>query len=264
MAEFLEEFGIVDSNDENVPSQGNNLNAKVLDLDHAWQTEVNSPEILPYRDELIDGHDGIMDLLRSQKGAIEVQKDEMDSGDSNADAAFTLSFYEVDYERTTYSLTRYLRARLLKIEKHLDYILQQSMDLLSEGEKDFASNLSNLNADYRQDQMVDKIVQEVSNYNKNKQNEEEHVRLDSNSKLLKLLKITDMLIDNSEPNLNGYVFCVSNEEGGINIDNGAEGGSSTLEKSPLLDDPNSSSGEVQLRMYRSIKEFVHQEKIYLL
>lgn len=244
MADFLEEFGV---GEENAYSQGNNLNAKVLELDHAWQTEANSPEILPYRTELIEEeHTGIMDLLRNQKGAIEVQKDEMDSGDSNADAAFTLSFYEVDYERTTYSLTRYLRARLLKIEKHLDYILQQSMDLLSEGEKDFASNLSNVNADYRQDQMVDKIIQEVGNYNKNKQNEGEHVRVSNN---LKQLKITDMLIDNSKPNLGGYVFCVSNEED-INIRDAD--GSSQLEK-----------GEVKLLKYDKVKNFVHDEKVYL-
>lgn len=70
--------------------------------------------------------------------------------DANEEVSFTLMIYEMDVERVRYSLARYLRARILKIERSLEYILSNIdiMDRLSVTEKQFASKLDRLNSNY--------------------------------------------------------------------------------------------------------------------
>ena len=59
----------------------------------------------------------------------------------------------MDMERARYSLTRYLRTRILKIEKGLEHILSniEIMDRLSTEEREFASKLNNLNNSFFED-----------------------------------------------------------------------------------------------------------------
>lgn len=65
----------------------------------------------------------------------------------------------MDIERVKYSLNRYIRARLLKIEKNLEYIVSnpEQMERLSTNEKYYASKLSNLNNDYFEDNVTKKF-----------------------------------------------------------------------------------------------------------
>lgn len=60
---------------------------------------------------------------------------------------FVVSLYQMDIERVRYSLARYFRTRLLKIERNLEYILSNIdvMDRLSMSEKEFATKIQRLN-----------------------------------------------------------------------------------------------------------------------
>lgn len=70
--------------------------------------------------------------------------------DAREQEHFVLSLYQMDIERVRYSLARYLRSRVLKIEKNLEYILSNIdvMDRLSMNEKVFATKLNNINNTY--------------------------------------------------------------------------------------------------------------------
>jgi hypothetical protein len=61
-----------------------------------------------------------------------------------------VSLYQMDIERVRYSIARYLRTRILKIERNLEYILSNIdvMDRLSMNEKVFATKLNNINNTY--------------------------------------------------------------------------------------------------------------------
>ena len=70
-----------------------------------------------------------------------------------------MSLYEMDIERVRYSLARYFRTRLLKIERNLEHILANIdlMDRLSVNEKVFASKLHNLNNGYFDDNVSNRF-----------------------------------------------------------------------------------------------------------
>lgn len=112
-------------------------------LNKAWRTEVHSPTILPYREELIDGvkgeFPGFLKKLRVQQDLLE--KNFRD------DLYFTTTLYQMDIERIRYSVTRYLRTRLLKIENNLEHILNVDLslkDYLSKRELNFALELDKI------------------------------------------------------------------------------------------------------------------------
>jgi hypothetical protein len=67
----------------------------------------------------------------------------------------------MDIERVRYSLARYLRTRILKIERNLEYILSSIdvMDRLSMNEKIFATKLNNLNNSYFEDNVSNRFQQ---------------------------------------------------------------------------------------------------------
>jgi hypothetical protein len=70
--------------------------------------------------------------------------------DAREQEHFVVSVYQMDIERVRYSLARYLRTRILKIERNLEYILSNIdvMDRLSMNEKVFATKLNNINNTY--------------------------------------------------------------------------------------------------------------------
>jgi hypothetical protein len=70
--------------------------------------------------------------------------------DAREQEHFVVSLYQMDIERVRYSLARYLRTRILKIERNLEYILSNIdvMDRLSMNEKVFATKLNNINNTY--------------------------------------------------------------------------------------------------------------------
>lgn len=58
---------------------------------------------------------------------------------------YTLTLYQMEMERVKYSIARYLRTRLVKIEKNLNYIVEtpDALEKLSPQEQQFATELNN-------------------------------------------------------------------------------------------------------------------------
>lgn len=102
---------------------------------------------------------------------------------------FTTTVYQMDIERVRYSLSRYLRSRVLKIEKCLEFINSHMdvFDRLSDEEKVFASKLNTLNNSYFEDVVATRLVAEAREY----------------------YESSDDRVKNAEPSFQDFVFCKS-------------------------------------------------------
>ena len=133
-------------------------NEGISQLNDVWRTEVNSTEILPFR----------TDLVRIIKANLDRQQDVIDRRVDNKDETeyFTTTLYQMDIERVRYSLSRYLRSRIIKIEKCLEFIVGNTdvYDRLSDEEKVFASKLNTLNNFYFEDVISTRLSQRAREY----------------------------------------------------------------------------------------------------
>jgi hypothetical protein len=122
---------------------------EIIQLNNAWQTEVHAPEILPFREELVEE---ISEQLQRQQTVIDEKVD-------NPFEIFTAGLYQMDIERVRYALSRYLRTRILKIEKMLETIVSRVdvLDNLSKHEKIFAAKLNNLNNSYMEETFFNRL-----------------------------------------------------------------------------------------------------------
>lgn len=146
-----EHFAKMDLDFDSSQNTGYVLNDSLIALNKAWSTETNAIEILPYKDEVVQE---LQEQLEQQQENID-QKIE----DGIEEEYFVVTLYQMDIERVRYSLARYLRTRLLKIERSLEYILSNIdvMDRLSMQEKEFATKLSNLNTSYFEDNVTNRF-----------------------------------------------------------------------------------------------------------
>ena len=163
---FLKEFGLGDDvPDAEILHRDEGLGAYVtIDVEKladTWRTEASAPDILPYEGELVDR---IQSHLDTQTADIENLLE--GTGQDGQDLYFTITLYQMDIERVRYSLARYLRTRLLKIEKCLDSILTSITlrDRLSAREKTFADTLSSMNTSYFEDQLKKRLVDEAQKF----------------------------------------------------------------------------------------------------
>lgn len=130
-------------NDNNNDEPRAECNDNVILFNRIWITEVHAPEILPYESSLVEE---LKSQLFTQQSGVNTMLDLAgESGSANEN--FTSTLYQMDIERIRYSIARYLRTRLLKIENTVDFIIQNH-DLfqtrLSENEQAFALSLYNL------------------------------------------------------------------------------------------------------------------------
>ena len=81
------------------------------------------------------------------------------NADKDPDVVFRSTLYLMDIERITFSLNRYLRTRLRKIEEHLEYLVSntESLECLSSRERSFAFELQALQARFTAHSFVDKL-----------------------------------------------------------------------------------------------------------
>lgn len=147
------------------------LNDSLVALNKAWSTETNALEILPYKNEIVQE---LQEQLEGQQDNID-QKIE----DGKEEEYFVVTLYQMDIERVRYSLARYLRTRLLKIERSLEYILSNIdvMDRLSMQEKEFATKLNNLNTSYFEDNVTNRLQQsDAKDYYESSDNRLQHAK----------------------------------------------------------------------------------------
>ena len=194
--DLLREYGLDDENEDLVDTNlvdkglGAFTSKLVEDLIDARRTEVHAPEILQFRDELVTQiKEKLDEKVELVDDALEKLEEETKNPQSNNafQEHFTVSFYQMDMERVRYSLARYLRTRILKIERNL-YAFGadlEMMDRLSFNEKQFVTQLNRLNESYFAKQMRDKIQTEYRQ---------------------------DDLVNHSLPNLKTYIFLRPKED----------------------------------------------------
>ena len=234
----LSEFGL---NEEGVEqfrvSNEKGRNPQIDNLVKAWRTEVNCPEVLPYKEALVKY---FINTLKDQEDRLEAKLDELDDeneeSDDRANKMALHDIYSMDMERVKYSLARYLRVRILKIENMVHYIDSSSDQIgrLSEHEKEFLYSLQRINNNYRSDQIERKVL--------NGNTAEKRAKT-------YLTFMNDALIKNEEPDLNTFVFAMPETDVAIqtNIGTRALGRSAVY----VID-------------YASIKEKVYSEEVSLM
>jgi len=139
---------------------------------------------------------------------------------------FTVILYEMDMERVKFSLARYLRARLAKIERHMFFIAEDERQLarLSEQERRYLTELVQLHNNY-----FDETV----------------FRHPLDDQCQALLKKKKLLQKHCSPSLDTYVVCLPGEDfnsGGIEF----------------------KEGEVRMVSYKTIKDEVASHRVALL
>lgn len=151
-----------------------------------------------------------------------------------AEDSFTASLYQMDVERIRYTLARYLRTRILKIERNLDFIInsEDMMERLSDSEKVFATKLYGARGAYFEDVLQKRFKDENG----------ETV----NEDLEGLVSTSDDMLKQTRPIIDTFVFCVSAED--------------------IYDSQNNlwQQGEVKIVLYSSIQEQVLSGQVRLL
>ena len=232
--ELLNEFGLGDEVQDTESKRDEGLGAYVtIDVEKlldTWRTEVSAPDILPYQGELVER---IQSVLDKQTANIENLLE--GEGQDLQDLYFTITLYQMDIERVRYSLARYLRTRLLKIEKCLDSITSSITlrDRLSFKEKKFADMLSSINTTYFEEQLKKRLVDKAQDF-----------------------YTTDDLVHHATPDMNKYVYFKPVVD--IKLVETSEDGS-------IIQEKQIAAGTAAIAAYGgSIKDFVLQGKVVLL
>lgn len=79
---------------------------------------------------------------------------------------FTAMLYQADIDRVRFSLMKYLRTRILKIEKQLDHILGdlELLDRLSKHEKIYVTKMKNLTNQFVEDTIIARLSASSAEY----------------------------------------------------------------------------------------------------
>ena len=136
--------------------------------------------------------------MKRQNDEYEKVLDELDEDDDNGDKASRtaiLDIYTMEMERAKYSLSRYLRTRILKIENSVHYLGSniEHRDRLSGEEVDFLDRVSKMNNNYFEDQIA------------------RHVTAKPEHKKKYLKPMHEDLALNGEPDHATYVFAISED-----------------------------------------------------
>ena len=126
-------------------------NRYLIRLNESFRTEVACPDILPIPTAENGSSivDNLQKMLQDQvKGVEDLREDTAEAKDMQN--IFTVIIYEMDIERVRFSLARYLRARLVKIERQMFAISQDERLLtrLSDQERVFLNGLLDLHSSY--------------------------------------------------------------------------------------------------------------------
>ncbi len=137
-------------------------NPLVVKLQQAFRTEVHAPTILPYEGELVEKIKGDLESLTNQ---LENFDDTMDDSRNAEKDRVTMRFWRtlmlMDLERIRYSLTRYLRCRLKKIENSLEFLARnvEARDKLSPQEEILFLKLYELKNNHFKAVVFDKLTE---------------------------------------------------------------------------------------------------------
>ena len=105
-----------------------------------------APELLPYQSALVEE---IYKLVNKKDREISSRAEKRQKGQSRGDERFYLNIMRMEMERVKYLIKSYLRTRIIKIERFLNYIIEKDQfKLLSEGEANYAFTLYEAKKDH--------------------------------------------------------------------------------------------------------------------
>jgi GINS complex subunit 4 len=119
-----------------------------------------APEILPYQHALVET---ICKQINSKDREINLRATNKGSNKTNNDERFYLNILRMEMERVKYLLKSYLRSRIVKIEKHLLYIVEKDQaHLLSEAEMEYAWTQYESKKKHYQTELFDRISKKLN------------------------------------------------------------------------------------------------------
>lgn len=123
--------------------------------------EKMAPELLPYQHALMDH---ICARINQQDREITARTQNRDGSRAvSTDERFYLNMLRMELERVKYLVKAYLRARILKIEKHLLFIVEKDQaSLLSAAEVDYAWQLYESRKEHFKTEFFDKISKKLN------------------------------------------------------------------------------------------------------
>lgn len=117
-----------------------------------------APELLPYQHALVET---ICKQITQKDREIQ---NRAQSKKNNGDERFYLNILRMEVERIKYVLKAYLRARIIKIERHLLFIVEKDKaSLLSPGEMEYAWTLYESKKEHFKTEFFDKISKKLNN-----------------------------------------------------------------------------------------------------
>jgi|MDSY01.2.fsa_nt_gb hypothetical protein len=195
MAEYADvaaELGVADELE--VPSQdfegggGDLINEDVTALHDAWVTESVSPELLPFKRDVVEDMTALIENQEAELEKLQAQ---------DADQAWSASLYTQDLDRIKFALARYLRARLAKIESCAWKYQAGDADFLaklSDAEEQYARGYVKLLSRHYDETVLNQLPSEFQAFPGSGAGAAEN--------------------DPFSPDLNTYVFCRVKEDGG--------------------------------------------------
>jgi GINS complex subunit 4 len=134
------------------------LNVNCFQMRQLLGQEKMAPELLPYQHALVETI-----IKQVNQKDREIQK-RAAAKRNNSDERFYLNILRMEMERIKYMLKAYLRARIVKIEKHLLYIVEKDKaSLLSPGEMEYAWTLYESKKEHFKSEFFDKISKKLNN-----------------------------------------------------------------------------------------------------
>eukprot|EP00388_Colpodella_angusta_P024029 GDKJ01062487.1.p1 GENE.GDKJ01062487.1~~GDKJ01062487.1.p1 ORF type:complete len:227 (-),score=36.52 GDKJ01062487.1:47-727(-) len=203
-------------------------NEKVERWMRIWMNEKASPEILPFESSVVDD---IVLRLRSQKLRLRTL------------GVIEKMVVSMEYERYSYMLRDYLKARLLKLHKIGDYVLAEEDDAMIPEQEKIVNRLSNAERSFIENR---------------KALRDEHFDSQILTYLTKRMRGVDAKKSVTEPRYNNFVVAhVVEEIGAVQVESSTQ----QTEGSGIV---NLTKGSCHILKYSLIRDFVLSGKMELI
>jgi GINS complex subunit 4 len=117
-----------------------------------------APELLPYQHALVESI--CREINAKDREITQRMENKKQSGQ---DERFYLNINRMEIERTKYTLKSYLRCRMIKIEKHLLYIVEKDQaHLLSPSEMEYAWTLYEAKKEHFNSEFFEKVSKKLN------------------------------------------------------------------------------------------------------
>mmetsp|Transcript_7846 Transcript_7846/g.11846 ORF Transcript_7846/g.11846 Transcript_7846/m.11846 type:complete len:245 (+) Transcript_7846:55-789(+) len=203
------------------------INADIKLLSKAWVEEQCAPELLVYKESIVER---MKDHVKGMQEALNAHRV------TGIDEMFVSSLYQMDLDRIRFSVVKYIRLRLQKIEKHVFYILENAKEIMkakrmNQSELKYAKDYCNILHGHLKAKVLDHLPEKYAN-------------IKSQSDQEKIF---------SEPDLDVFVVCrVLRDIGSVEISN-EQDAQIELRK-----------GDEYMLRYRPIRKFIFDESIELI